>query len=120
VLTESNGLVVIGNVTEADGRAERAVAEVVIAMVVPKKRRITAAANKNYDTKGFVKAMRGLKVTPHVARNTERRGGSAIDRHTTRHSGYAVNLKFRKRIEEIFGWLKTVGLFRRSLTLSSL
>ena len=115
VVTENrNGLVVVSTVTEADGRAERTAAEAMIGKVARKKRRITVAADKNYDTKGFVKAMRGLKVTPHVARNTERRGGSAIDHRTTRHSGYAVSQRFRKRIEEVFGWLKTVGLFRKT------
>lgn len=53
-------------------------------------------------------------MTPHVAQNTERNGGSAIDVRTTRHSGYAVGQKFRKRIEEVFGWLKTTGQFRQA------
>lgn len=115
LLTENrNGLVVASTVTEADGLAERAAAEGMISKVAPRKRRITVAADKNYDTKGFVKTMRGLKVTPHVARNTERRGGSALDGRTTRHSGYAVSQKSRKRIEEVFGWLKMVGLFRQT------
>lgn len=115
VVTENrNGLVVVSKVTEADGLAERTAAEAMISKVARKKRRITVAADKNYDTKGFVKAMRSLKVTPHVARNTERRGGSAIDHRTTRHSGYAISQRFRKRIEEVFGWLKTVGLFRKT------
>lgn len=115
LLTENrNGLVVASTVTEADGLAERAAAEAMISKVAPRKRRITVAADKNYDTKGFVKTMRGLKVTPHVARNTERRGGSALDGRTTRHSGYAVSQKSRKRIEEVFGWLKMVGLFRQT------
>lgn len=115
LLTENrNGLVVASTVTEADGLAERAAAEAMISKVAPRKRRITVAADKNYDTKGFVKTMRGLKVAPHVARNTERRGGSALDGRTTRHSGYAVSQKSRKRIEEVFGWLKMVGLFRQT------
>ena len=115
LVTENrNGLVITSTVTEADGLAERAAATAMIAKVAPRKRRITVAADKNYDTKGFVKAMRELKVTPHVAQNTERRGGSAIDGRTTRHSGYAASQKVRKRIEEVFGWLKTVGLFRQT------
>jgi IS5 family transposase len=85
-----------------------------LAKMAPRKRRITVAADKNYDTKGFVKAARKLKVTPHVAQNTERKGGSAIDGRTTRHSGYAVSQRFRKRIEEVFGWLKTTGQFRQT------
>jgi transposase len=115
VLTENrNGLVMVSTVTEADGFAEREAAEKMLAKMAPRKRRITVAADKNYDTKGFVKAARKLKVTPHVAQNTERNGGSAIDGRTTRHSGYAVSQKFRKRIEEVFGWLKTTGQFRQT------
>jgi len=115
LLTENrNGLVVASTITEADGLAERAAAEAMLSKVARRKRRITVAADKNYDTKGFVKTMRGLKVTPHVARNTERRGGSALDGRTTRHSGYTVSQKSRKRIEEVFGWLKMVGLFRQT------
>lgn len=115
ILTENrNGLVVVSKVTEADGFAERDAAEAMLSKVASKKRRITVAADKNYDTKKLVKAMRTLKVTPHIARNTERKGGSAIDGRTTRHSGYAVSQKFRKRIEEVFGWLKTTGQFRQT------
>jgi transposase len=115
VLTENrHGLVMVSTVTEADGFAERSAAEEMLAKVAPRKRRITVAADKNYDTKGFVKASRKLKVTPHVAQNTERKGGSAIDGRTTRHNGYAVSQKFRKRIEEVFGWPKTTGQFRQT------
>ena len=115
VLTENrHGLVMVSKVTEADGTAERDAAKTMIAKVASRKRRITAAADKNYDPKGFVKAMRGLKVTPHVAQNTERRGGSSIDGRTTHHSGYAVSQRFGKRIVEVFGWLKTIGLFRKT------
>lgn len=115
VLTENrNGLVMVSTVTEADGFAERDAAEKMLGKVANDKRRITVAADKNYDTKGFVKAVRKMKVTPHVAQNTERKGGSAIDGRTTRHSGYAVSQRFRKRIEEVFGWLKTTGQFRQT------
>jgi len=115
VLTENrNGLVMVSTVTEADGFAERDAAEKMLGNVANGKRRITVAADKNYDTKGFVKAARKLKVTPHVAQNTERNGGSAIDGRTTRHSGFAVSQRFRKRIEEVFGWLKTTGQFRQA------
>ncbi len=68
--------------------------------------------DKNYDTKGFVEAMRELNVTPHVAQNDKNRS-SAIDQRTTRHEGYAISQKYRKRIEEIFGWMKTVGNLRK-------
>lgn len=115
LLTENrNGLVVMSTVTEADGYAERETAKTMIAKIAPRKRRITVAADKNYDTNGFVKAMRESKVTPHVTQNHGKSGGSALDGRTTRHSGYAVSQKFRKRIEEVFGWLKTVGLFRKT------
>lgn len=115
LLTENrHGLVMVSTVTEADGFAERDAAKEMLGRVANRKRRITVGADKNYDTKGFISAARELKVTPHVAQNTERNGGSAIDGRTTRHSGYAVSQQFRKRIEEVFGWLKTTGQFRQT------
>jgi transposase len=115
LLTENkNGLVVVSKVTEANGFAERDTAVEMIARVATRKRRVTLAADKNYDTNGFVEAMREMNVTPHVTQNTGKKGGSSIDCRTTRHSSYAVSQKFRKRIEEVFGWLKTVGLFRKT------
>ena len=102
-------------VTIADGFAERETAKVLIAKVAPRKRRVSIAADRNYDTRGFVAAMRELNVTPHVTQNTTKKGRrSSIDGRTTRHSSYAASQKFRKRIEEVFGWLKTVGLFRKT------
>src|SRR5216117_2412353 len=76
-------------------------------------RRITLAADKAYDTRDFVGALRLLQVTLHVAQNTSNRS-SAIDRRTTRHAGYEVSQQKRKRIEEVFGWLKTIGLLRQT------
>jgi IS5 family transposase len=76
--------------------------------------RVTLAADKAYDTKDFVKEMRGMKVTPHVSQNDKRPGGSAIDGRTTRHEGYQVSQRKRKRIEEVFGWIKTVGTLRQT------
>jgi transposase len=107
-----NGLVIDTLVTEATGRAER---EAAIRMVedIPGSQRITLAADKGYDTKDFVASLRGLRVTPHVAQNTSNRS-SAIDGRTTRHPGYAISQKARKRVEEIFGWMKTVGLMRKT------
>ena len=70
--------------------------------------------DKNYDTRPQVAALRELKFTPHVAQNTERPGGSAIDRRTTRHAGYTASQTKRKRVEEIFGWFKTVALMRKT------
>ena len=72
-------------------------------------------ADKNYDTRGFVVECRRLNVTPHVARNTRRTGGSAIDQRTRRHGGYAMSQRRRKCIEQCFGWSKTVGPIRQVL-----
>jgi IS5 family transposase len=80
---------------------------------IPGAKRITVAADKGYDTRDFVKQCRELNVTPQVAQNDKRPGGSAIDARTTRHAGYALSQKKRKRIEESFGWLKTVALLRK-------
>ena len=68
-----------------------------------------SAPGRDYDVRGFVEALRSLRVTPHVARNDRRWGRSALDGRTTRHAGYAVSQRRRKRVEEVFGWLKTVG-----------
>jgi hypothetical protein len=116
LLTENqNGLVITSAVTIADGFAERETAKAMIAKVAPRKRRISIAADRNYDTRGFVTAMRELNVTPHVTQNITKKGRrSSIDGRTTRHTSYAASQKFRKRIEEVFGWLKTVGLFRKT------
>jgi IS5 family transposase len=69
--------------------------------------------DKGYDTADFVAECRNLKVTPHVAQNLERPGGSAIDARTTHHAGYAISQRKRKRVEECFGWLKTIALLRK-------
>lgn len=112
LMENRNGLIVVSSVTHATGTAEREAAEEMVAEVAG-SRRVTLGGDKNYDTHDLVLALRNLKVTPHVAANTERKGGSAIDSRTTRHSGYAVSHKFRKRIEEAFGWMKTVGNHRK-------
>lgn len=80
---------------------------------IPGTRRVTVGADKGYDTADFVAECRNFKVTPHVAQNDKRRGGSAINARTTRHSGYRVSQMKRKRIEESFGWLKTIALRRK-------
>jgi IS5 family transposase len=77
---------------------------------IPGDNRVTVGADKAYDTKDFVRQCRAKNVVPHVAQKKN----SAIDSRTTRHDGYAVSLRRRKRIEEIFGWLKTVGSLRKS------
>ena len=99
------GLPVDVEFTEADGYAERAAAIRLIKRQPPRVAR-TLAADKAYDTREFVAECRKLGVTPHVAQNIARWGGSAIDRRTTRHAGYLVSQRIRKRIEEAFGWSK--------------
>ena len=107
-----NGLIVNAELLEANGRAERDAALLMLEQV-PGTKRVTAGADKGYDTAEFVAECRHLGVTPHVARNTGRRGGSAIDARTVRHPGYAVSQRRRKRIEECFGWLKDIALLRK-------
>ena len=114
VLTDNrHGLVVNVRASAADGYAERDVAQRMLSDVAKPDVRITVGADKGYDTRGFVKACRTMNVTPHVAQNTKRTGGSAIDGRTTRHAGYAVSQRKRKRIEQCFGWGKTIGPIRQ-------
>src|SRR5271169_3352080 len=107
-----NGLIVDAEVFQANGTAERDAALIMLEKL-PGTQKVTVAGDKGFDTFGFVEECRQLRVTPHVAQNLERRGGSAIDGRTTRHSGYSVSQKKRKRIEECFGWLKTIALMRK-------
>jgi transposase len=114
VLIENrNGLVVEAELLQANGTAERDAALLMTARIEGSQR-VTMAADKGYDTNNFVREMRGMNVTPHVAQNEKRPGGSAIDKRTTRHPGYKVSQIKRKRIEEVFGWLKTVGMLRKT------
>jgi len=113
LLTENrNGLIVNAKMFPANGLAERAAAMAMLEQI-PGDHPVTVGADKGYDTRDFVAECRHLHVTPHVAQNTTRSGGSAIDARTTRHRGYAVSQKKRKRIEECFGWLKTIALMRK-------
>ena len=113
VLMENrHGLAVAARVTQATGTAERETG-VTLASRVAKRRRVTLGADKGYDVVDFVVKARKLGVTPHVAQNNTGGRTSAIDGRTTRHSGYAVSQRMRKRVEEIFGWLKTVGLLHK-------
>lgn len=113
VMENRHGLAVAARTTRATGTAERDAGEAMMAGL-DRAPRSTLGADKNYDTQGFVAAMRRLGVTPHVAQHTNGRR-SAIDRRTTRHSGYAVSQRIRKRIEEVFGWGKEIGGMRRTL-----
>ena len=107
-----NGLIITAELFQANGTAERDAALVMLERL-PGDQRVTVGADKAYDTKDFVAECRNIKVTPHVAQNVKRSGGSAIDQRTTRHAGYAISQKKRKRIEESFGWLKTIALMRK-------
>ncbi|MFO1040109.1 MAG: IS5 family transposase [Geminicoccaceae bacterium] len=112
LMENRHGLIVDGRLGEANGTAERNEAQAMVA-AVPGRHRITVAGDKNFDTQGFVTALRDLNATPHVAQNTSNRR-SAIDGRTTRHLGYAASQRARKRIEEGFGWIKEIALQRRA------
>ena len=105
LMENRHGLVVDVETTHATGTAQREAAKTMVERTV-KKAGATLGADKGYDVAAFVEAMREAKVTPHVAQKAK---GSAIDGRTTRHAGYKTSLKIRKRIEEVFGWSKTVG-----------
>ncbi|MGH9744191.1 MAG: IS5 family transposase [Candidatus Acidiferrum sp.] len=113
VLMENrNGLIVTTQVSKATGTAESEAA-LEMAEEVSGDRRVTLGGEKGYDQKKLVEALRRENVTPHVARNEKRPGGSAIDKRTSRHEGYEISQRVRKRVEEIFGWMKTIGLMRK-------
>jgi transposase len=112
LMENRNGLLVDFRVDQANGFAERSVALAMIDAL--DKERITVGGDKGYDTRDFVDGCRRAKATPHVAQHLTRNGGSAIDARTTRHAGYQVSQWKRKLVEEIFGWAKTVGNFRRT------
>ena len=108
LMENRHGLVVDACLTQADGHGERIAA---LHMIEPRADRcqaITLGADKAYDAEDFVNELRAMKVTPHVAQNTSGRS-SAIDGRTTRHCGYAVSQRIRKRIEEAFGWIKMIA-----------
>lgn len=112
LMENRNGIFVDARLTRVSGHAERLAA---LDMIEPRAGRphaITLAGDKNFDTKDFVMELREINVTPHVAQNTSRT--SAIDGRTTRHAGYAISQRIRKRIEEGFGWMKTVAGLRKT------
>jgi transposase len=112
LLTENrNGLVVSTLTTRAYGSAERNAA-LLMAESVPGVHRVTLGADKGYDARDFTAELRHMEITPHIAQNdTNRR--SAVDERTTRHAGYQLSQKKRKRVEEVFGWMKSIGLLRK-------
>ena len=109
-----SGLVVSAIVSHADGRGERRSALAMLDTISGSSPK-TVGADKAYDSADFVSDCRQRHVTPHVAQNHERPGGSAIDGRTARHAGYAISQTIRKRIEEHFGWGKTVGHIRQTV-----
>jgi transposase len=113
VVTENrHGLVVDARLTVASGTAERDAATEMMERK-PAGKRATLGGDRGYDTTAFVEKLRSLHVTPHVAQNATNRR-SAIDGRTTQHEGYGVSQRKRKRVEEVFGWLKTVALQRKT------
>jgi transposase len=115
LLTENrHGFIVDTAVTAATGTAERDAAMVLLGEWPLTTRHVTVGGDKNYDVRAWVAAVRAMHVTPHVAQYPQgSRHGSAIDRRTTRHAGYALSQRKRKLVEQAFGWMKTVGLLRR-------
>jgi transposase len=113
LMENRNGLIIGATATRASGHAERLAAQHLIEPHAERAQRITVAAGKGYDTQDFVAGMREINVTPHVAQNDNGRR-SAIDGRTTRHPGYVASLRIRKRIEEAFGWVKTVAGLRKA------
>ena len=115
VLMENrNGLVVDTRLTRATGTAERDAALDMAARIPVGTRQVTLGGDKNYDTRDFVNKLREAAVTPHVAQNQHERRTSAIDERTTRHEGYGISQRKRKRVEEIFGWIKTIAGLRKT------
>jgi len=108
LMENCSGLLVDTCLTRADGHAERVAALAMIESRADRPRPITLGGDKNYDAEDFVNELRSMRVTPHVAQNTSGRR-SAIDGRTTRHGGYTVSQRIRKRIEEVFGWIKTIA-----------
>jgi hypothetical protein len=109
VLMENrHGLVVDACVVPATGTGERDAAISLVASLP--SRRVTVGGDKGYDTHGFIETLRHLEATPHIVCKKKSR---TVDRRTTRHAGYDVSQRARKRIEEVFGWMKTVGGLRK-------
>ena len=114
LMENRHGLLVDVRVTPAHGKAEREAALTMLDESLPGTSRLTLAGDKGFDTRDFVSACRDRNTTPHVAQNTNSHRSSAIDARTTRTAGYKVSQRIRKRVEEIFGWFKTVGNFRKT------
>ena len=114
LMENRNGLLADLRIAEANGRAECATALAMLDAVKMRAKAVTVGADKGYDTAAFVAECRAIDVVPHIAQNITTYRGSRIDGRTTRHPGYAVSQRIRKRVEEIFGWAKTTANFRRT------
>jgi hypothetical protein len=114
LMENRHSLLIDFQVEPADGLAERRSALAMADERLAGNCHITLGGDKGYDTRDFVVTCRALNITPHVAQNDTRPGGSALDARTTRHRGYAVSQRIRKRIEEAFGWMKTIGGLRKT------
>jgi transposase len=113
LMENRSGLIIDARLTRVSGHAERLAALDMIQGFADRPRAITLGADRGYDAADFVEELRTMNVRPHIARNTNRRR-SAIDRRTTRHPGYAASQRIRKRIEEAFGWMKTIAGLRKT------
>jgi transposase len=114
LMENRNGLIVDLRVDTANGHGERVGALAMLDKHVGDREGVTLGADAGYDTADFVEALRERGVTPHIAQTRDHRRRSAVDGRTTRHPGYDVSQRIRKRVEEIFGWAKTVGCFRKT------
>jgi transposase len=115
LMENRHGLLVDISVTAADTKSQWAAAEQMLKRQAKKRRRPkTLAGDKGYDTKGFVEMLTKRRIAPHIAANDKRPGGSAVDPRIRKRQDYAISQRVRKRIEEIFGWMKTIGGLRRT------
>jgi len=114
LMENRNGLIVDLRVDPATGYGEREGALAMLDEHVAGREGTTLGADAGYDVESFVEAVRERGITPHIAQTRDKRRRSAVDGRTTRHAGYSVSQRIRKRIEEIFGWAKTVGCFRKT------
>jgi IS5 family transposase len=113
LMENRNGLLVDLRIAPATGTAERKTARDMLDDL-PGKHRVTVGGDKGFDTRQFAAECREMGVTPHVAQNISAGRRSSVDERTTRHAGYTISQRIRKRIEEIFGWAKTIGGFRKT------
>jgi transposase len=114
LMENRNGLIIDLRVEPATGYGERSGALAMLDEHLASAEGVTLGADAGYDTSDFVEALRARGVTPHIAQTRDKRRRSAVDGRTTRHPGYAISQRLRKRVEEIFGWTKTVACFRKT------